>query len=258
MRSPLREWDLRPIWIGITVMMLLALAAETVVLYGIVDDQQAIGTDLHFFQGVAQRWLDTGIYYTERELSGPFVVQTQIDNIYPPTALFLFVPFVVLPAVLWWLIPIALIGYVVWWCRPVAWALPVLAALLLYPKTPAVFLYGNSDIWAVAFAAAGVRWAWPSVLVSFKPSVAFLALPGIGTRRWWVAAAVVALVNIPLLGLWLDYPTVLLHSDANIGRSLSDTPLFLVPFVAWLTSSRRGSVPIRSWAARLVTGPQKG
>jgi hypothetical protein len=204
---------------------------------------------------VAQRWIDTGVYYTSRELAGPFVVETQVDNIYPPVALFLFVPFLVLPAILWWAIPVALIAYGVWWCRPATWAWPILAALILYPKTPAVFLYGNSDIWAVAFAAVGLRWAWPSVLVAFKPSVGFLAAPGIGTRRWWIAAGIVALVNAPLVGLWLDYPTVLLHSDANLGRSLSDTPLFLVPFVAWLASSRRGDVPIRSWAARIVTGP---
>lgn len=236
-------------------MMLVALAVETVALYWIVDDQQAIGTDLHFFQGVAQRWLDTGVFYTERELSGPFVIQTQIDNIYPPSALFLFVPFLMLPAILWWAIPIALIVYVVWWCRPVAWALPILAALILYPKTPAVFLYGNSDIWGVAFAAAGVRWVWPSILVVFKPSVGFLALPGIASRRWWIAALIVAVVNLPFIGLWLDYPRVLLNSDASLGRSLSDTPLFLVPFVAWLTSSRRGDVPFHAWAARLLTGP---
>lgn len=256
MSKPLREWDLRPIWIGIAVMMLVALAIESVALYRIVDDQHAIGYDLRFFQDVAQRWLDTGVYYTDRELSGPFVVQTQVDNIYPPSALFLFVPFLVLPAILWFLIPLGLIAYVVWWCRPATWALPILAALLLYPKTPAVVLYGNSDIWAVAFAAAGVRWAWPSVLVSFKPSVGFLAFPGLATRRWWIAAAALAVVNVPLVFLWIDYPAVVLNSDANLARSLSDLPLFLVPFVAWLTSSRRNGVPIRSWAARLVTGPR--
>ena len=252
MRRPLREWDLRPVWVGIAVMMVVVLAAETVVLYWIIDDQQSIGSDLGFFQSVAQRWLDTGVYYTEHQLAGPYVVGSNVDNIYPPHALYLFVPFLFLPAILWWAIPIGLLGYVVWWCRPAPWALPILAALVLYPKTPAVFLYGNSDIWAAAFAAAGMRWAWPAVLVSFKPSVGFLGLIGIGNRRWWIGAAVLALVSLPLLGLWVDYPRVILNSDANIGRSLSDLPLFSLPILAWLTSTRRGDAPMRSWAARLI------
>ena len=252
MRRPLRDWDLRPIWIGVAVMMLVALAVETVVLYDIVDAQDSIGSDLRFFQGVAQRWLDTGVYYTDRQLSGPYVVGSNIDNIYPPIALYLFVPFLVVPAILWWLIPIVLIGYLVWWCRPATWALPILALLVLYPKTPAVFLYGNSDIWATAFAAAGVRWGWPAVLALFKPSVGFLALVGIGNRSWWIGALVLGLASLPLLDLWMDYPTVIGNSDANIGRSPSDLPLFSVPILAWLTSTRRGDVPLRAWAVRLV------
>jgi hypothetical protein len=250
----LRTWDLRPIFIGVAALLLVAFAVECILLFRIIDDQDAIGTDLKYFRDVAERWLDTGVYYTDRQLSGPYHVETLVDNLYPPSALFLFVPFVFLPALLWWLVPLGLIAYVVWWCRPVAWALPVLALLIAYPKTPAVILYGNSDIWAVAFSAAGVRWAWPSVLVSFKPSVGFLAFPGIATRRWWIAGLAFAAVNIPLLPLWLHYPAVLLNSDTNLGRALSDMPLFVLPIVAWLTSSRRGTTPIRSWARRLVTG----
>jgi hypothetical protein len=254
MRRPLRDWDLRPIWIGIAVMMLVGLAVESVLLYQIVDAQDAIGDDLDYFRSVAQRWLDTGVLYSPDQLAGPYVVKTQVHNLYPPLALYLFVPFLYLPAILWWLIPLGLLAYVVWWCRPVTWALPILAALILYPKTPAVVLYGNSDIWGIGFAAAGIRWGWPAALVFFKPSVGFLALPGILTRRWWIAAAVLAVISLPLLPLWLDYPRVLLNSDTNIGRSWSNAPFFLVPFVAWLTSSRRGDIPIRTWAAKLLTG----
>ena len=32
---------------------------------------------------------------------------------------------------------------------------------------------GNTDMWVAAAIAAGVRWAWPSVLLTFKPSLAF-------------------------------------------------------------------------------------
>jgi hypothetical protein len=251
MRRPLREWDLRPIWVGIAVMLLVALAIEAATLYKIIDDQHSVGSDLRFFQSVAQRWLDTGVYYTEHQLNGPYVVRSNVDNLYPPVALYLFLPFLVLPSILWWIIPIAVIGYVVWWCRPQAWALPILAALVLFPKTPAVFLYGNSDIWAVTFAAAGVRWAWPAALVAFKPSVGFLGLIGIGTRRWWIAAGVLAVASLPFIELWRVYPQVVIDSDTDIGRALGDLPFFSLPILAWLTSTRRGDTPFGEWALRL-------
>ena len=233
-------------------MMLVALAVETAALYKIIDDQYSIGSDLRFFQSVAQRWLDTGVYYSDRQLSGPHIHLSNVDNLYPPLALYLFIPFLVLPSILWWIIPIVVIGYVVWWCRPPAWALPILAALLLYPKTPAVVLYGNSDIWAVTFASAGVRWGWPAVLIAFKPSVGFLALPGIATRRWWIAAAVLLVASLPFIHLWLVYPQIVIDSDTDIGRSLSDLPFFSLPFVAWLVSTRRGRTPIGQWALALL------
>jgi hypothetical protein len=253
MRRPLRDWDLRPIWVGIAVMMLVGLAIETATLYRIIDDQQSIGSDLRFFQSVAQRWLDTGVYYTERQLSGPYVIGSNLDNLYPPLALYLFVPFLVLPSILWWVIPTLVIGYVVWWCRPPAWALPVLAALVLYPKTPAVFLYGNSDIWATTFAAAGVRWGWPAALVAFKPSVGFLSVIGIASKGWWIAAAILAVASLPFVHLWLLYPQVVIDSDTDIGRSFSDVPFFVLPFAAWLVSTRRGETPIAEWALKLFS-----
>jgi hypothetical protein len=234
-------------------MMAVATLAELVVLYGIIDAQHAIGDDLDFFRSVAQRWLDTGVYYTDHQLAGPYVVQTQVDNLYPPPALLLFVPFTFLPAILWWVIPVGLIGYAVWWTRPYVWAWPVLALTVLYPKTPAVLLYGNSDLWGVAFCAAGVRWGWPAALVAFKPSVGFLALPGILSRGWWIATAALVLVTLPLLSLWLDYPRVVLNSDSDVGRSLSDAPFFLLPFLAWFTSTRRADTSIRAWGLRLLT-----
>jgi len=151
--------NLRPLWVGLTIIFLALAAIETVFLYRIIDGQGAIGTDLDYYRFVAQRWLDTGVYYTEHQLTGPYVIQTQVDNLYPPHALYLFVPFLYLPAILWWVIPLAIIGYVVWWCRPVAWMWPVLALIVLFPKTPAQILFGNTDMWVAAAIAGGVRWA---------------------------------------------------------------------------------------------------
>src|SRR4029453_3840687 len=41
----LRTWDLRPIWIGVAVMLLIGLAAESWAPYRIIDDQQAVAVD---------------------------------------------------------------------------------------------------------------------------------------------------------------------------------------------------------------------
>ncbi len=197
---------LRPVWVGLTVVLLVLAAVEFVLLFRIIDDQQAVGVDLEYFRFVAQRWVDTGVYYTERQLSGPYEVQTLVDNLYPPHALYLFVPFLVLPAILWWIIPLAVIAYVVWWCRPSAWAWPILALIVLFPKTFNQIIYGNTDMWIAAFIAGGVRWAWPATLVTLKPSLLFFAVIGIRSRSWWIAAAVLAIISLPLLGALAGLP----------------------------------------------------
>ncbi len=249
-----RTWNLRPIWIGLTVMILILAGAESLFLYRIIDDQHSVGVDLVYYRDVAQRWLDTGVYYTDRQLSGPYHVQTLVDNLYPPHALYLFVPFVLLPAALWWILPLGLMAWVVWWCRPVAWAWPILALMVLFPKTPNQIIFGNTDMWVGAAIAAGVRWGWPSVLVSFKPSLSVFGLLGIGSRRWWVAALLLGSVSLPFLGLWLQYPTVLGNSTAGWYYSFGNLPFFVIPIVAWLTSSRRGVSSLGSWARRLLDG----
>ncbi len=248
----LRTWDLRPIWIGVTAMMLVAFALECAFLFQVITDEKAVGVDHGYYVDVARRWVETGVYYTDRQLSGPYQVQTLVDNLYPPHALYLFVPFIVLPAILWWIIPLAVIAYVVWWCRPVFAAWPILGLLLLFPKTPNQIIYGNTDMWVAAAIAAGVRWGWPAVLISFKPSLAIFGVLGIRTRGWWTAAAVLALVSLPLLAFWLQYPTVMLNSSAGWYYSFGNLPFFVLPIVAWLASSRRGDMPLRQWALKLL------
>ena len=65
-----RRRRLRPLWVGLTVVLLAVAAYETVLLYGVIDAQNAIGTDLDYYQFVEQRWLDTGVFYTDRQLTG--------------------------------------------------------------------------------------------------------------------------------------------------------------------------------------------
>jgi hypothetical protein len=242
----------RPLWVGLTGMILVAVAAESLYLFRIIADQNAVGLDFHFYQSVARRWVDTGVYYTDAQLAGPFQVRTEVDNLYPPHAIYLFVPFLVLPGLLWWIIPLGIVGYVVWWCLPVAWSWPILAALVLFPKTPGQIIYGNTDIWVTAFIAAGVRWGWPSTLISLKPSLAVFGLLGIRTRAWWVAVVAILILSAPFLALWLEYPTVTRNSSAAWYYSFGNLPFFVLPIVAWFCSSRRDGVPVGRWAGYLL------
>ncbi len=236
------------------MLILVVLVLETVAIYRIIDAQGAIGTDLHYYQSVAERWLRFGIWYTPDQLAGPFIVQTQVTNLYPPHALWLFIPFVYLPAILWWAIPLAVIAWVIWWCRPVPWAWPIIVLILAFPKTPAQILFGNTDMWIAAFVAGGVRWSWPAVLVTIKPSLGFFAIVGVRSRSWWVAAAVLAIVSLPWTSLWLDFITVSRNSSAQWWYSFGNLPFFALPIVAWMLSSRRGRTPPICWAAGLLGG----
>jgi hypothetical protein len=251
---------LRPVWVGLSVVLLAVAVWIWYSLYLIIDGQQSVGVDLEYYRFVAQRWLDTGIYYTTDQLSGPYETETLVTNLYPPHALYLFVPFLFLPSVLWWILPLAFIVYVVWWCRPAIWAWPILLAIVVFPKTPNQIIYGNTDMWIAAFIAGGVRFGWPSTLVSIKPSLIFFAAIGILRRSWWIAVAVLAVASLPFLALWLDYPTVLLNSSGTVAYSFGNLPFFLLPIVAWLVSGRRGRVSIVDWSLQLLRGsrPERG
>jgi hypothetical protein len=251
LRAIVSTQRLRPLFVGLTVVLLALAVIETVVLYGIIEDQDAVGVDLEYFRFIAQRWVDTGVWYTERQLSGPYEVQTLVDNLYPPHALYLFLPFLALPGILWWVLPLGLIAYVLWWCRPAVWAWPILAAIVLFPKTPNQVIFGNTDMWVAAFIAGGVRWAWPATLVTIKPSLLFFAAIGILNRSWWIAAAVLALLSLPLIGLWLQYPTAMLNSSAKFWYSFGNLPFFVLPLVAWIASTRRTDLPFRIWLTYL-------
>lgn len=244
----------RVLAVGLSALLLVVIAYETLELFRIIDGQAAIGTDLDYYRFVADRWRSSGIYYTDEQLSGPYVVQTQVHNLYPPHALYLFVPFLYLPDILWWVLPLAVIAYVVWWCRPTLWGWPLLLAILALPKGPAQILFGNTDMWLTAFVAGAVRWGWPSVLVSIKPSLALFAGVGILTRAWWIAAVALVVVSLPFWQYWVQYPVITGNSSAALSYSFGNYPFFLLPIVAWVVSSRRGRQPWRTWLLGLLRG----
>ncbi len=234
-----RETDRRPLWIGLSAILVVIGCWEFVQLWQMIDVQRSIGIDQAYYVGVARQFLTTGTFYFDYQLQGHYQTTTLVTNLYPPIALYLFVPFVYLPAIFWWILPIGFVGWAIWRLGPVAWGWPILAAMVVFPKTISAAIYGNSDIWITAFVAGAVLWGWPAVLIAMKPSLAFFGLIGIRRRSWWIAAAVVAIASVPLLPLWLQWPTVMRNSSSTFDYSLGNLPMTALPFVAWLLVPRQ-------------------
>lgn len=220
--------------VDLTLVLLVIVGAwEMVSVIGPLQPQ--VGGDLAFFQGVATRWLDTGVLYLPHQLAGPHEVTLQVDNLYPPHALLLFLPFTVLPAILWWVVPIGVTAYVIARLRPATWSWPLIAVLILWPKTIIGVLWGNTDMWIVAAIAAGLWWRWPVLLVTIKPFFAPYALIGIGSRRFWVATGLLAALTLLMLPLWFDYLKVVTNVSISTEYLLRSVPTTFIPIVAWLT-----------------------
>lgn len=243
-----------------TGFFVVAAIAEFAWLWGYIDSQDAIGADFVYFRSVAEHWLQTGELYGQRQLAGPYEVETLVDVLYPPNALLLFVPFVWLPWPLWWLIPVTVFAWSLRRLRPAAWTWPFIAAGLAYPPTISQFIYGNTNTWVAAAVAAGFVLCWPGVMVLLKPSFLPFALVGVTSRRWWVALAVLAAASVPFGGLWIDYATAMRNSSLTWGHALIGVPLMLVPVIAWLGRDRARRPPAwspvpRRHVARVRPGP---
>ena len=126
--------------------------------------------------------------------------------------------------------------------------------LLAWPRASGAFLYGNTDIWVMAAVAAGLRWGWPAVFVALKPSLAPLALVGIGHRSWWVGVFAFAMLVPATMALWWDY-LVVLTNVRGLGSDYSwgSVPLLLVPVLLWAGRLRSGR-PTGVSAVRAGTG----
>jgi hypothetical protein len=233
-----RTRRLAPIVLTAVILAFAALEAAVVLPFSVAyDDGVAIGMDYGIYQDRTNDWLAGDGFYRDRQLTGrPYVIENG-DALYPPTMLYLFVPFALgAPAVLWWLIPLALIAIALIHLRPPRWTWPLMAFVLLLPRTTLVLLLGNPSMWLIAAAFLGVAWGWPAALVVLKPTLAPLALIGVRRRAWWVALAAVVLVSVPFGLLWLDYAAALLHGQNPRGLeyTLGEWPLMLAPLAAWL------------------------
>lgn len=194
-----------------------------------------VGADLGLYLGATRSALAGDGFYSAHQLGGPYSV-TDGDILYPPPALALFLPFLVLPAPLFWLIPLGIVGAVVAHHRPRPWAWPLMALGLAYPVTSLKIIHGNPFMWIMAAIALGTVYRWPAVFALLKPTLAPFALIGLRHRSWWTALAVGAVASLALAGLWADYLRVALNarSPSGILYSLDEVPSMLIPVVAWL------------------------
>ena len=217
-----------------TIGIVIGIALSTISLWPEIWYER--GTDYGFFVAQAQRWLSGGGFYEPHQLSGGYVVAVGVDNLYPPPALLLFLPFTLLPGPLWWAVPLGAIAWLVLSWRPAPWSWPILALLCLAPRTQSIVIWGNSTMWIAAFVALGLRFAWPSILVFLKPYFALFALVGIRRRAWWIAAAAFGAVNVLLLPVWFDYLAAWRNASSwpSLGYSPADFLMIAIPVVAWL------------------------
>lgn len=242
-----------------TGLVLLFIAVASVVVFTTLRPG-ALGVDLHSYLDAARSWLAGDGYYHARQLAGPYeIVGAEspygADTLYPPTILWLLVPFTVLPEVLWWAIPAALFGAAMWRLRPSSGARLGILILFAIPWSLSSLVQGNPVIWVASLTALGMAYGWGGAFVLLKPSLFPFALAGITGRRWWYVVAVLAVLTLPLMPLLLEYPSVILNSrGGGLLYSLRDVPLLLAPLVAWFGSATRAPWPV----VRLGHAPKPG
>jgi hypothetical protein len=196
------------------------------------------GVDITHYVDATRRWVETGSPYLASEVAHRFDFQP-LTFLHPPVALWLFLPFTLLPAIAWWAIPLGVVAWSAWSWRPAPWAWPLLALAVSSPRFHGVLIVGNSDLWVWAAVALGLRHGWPALLVAVKPSLAFLALAGIGHRAWWYGIPVAVLVCVPFGALWVDWIRVVLNSPGDLTYSLANLPWLLAPVAAYTARSHR-------------------
>jgi len=212
--------------------------------------EQPFGVDYRLYRDATERWLDGGPFYEPYQLAGPYPISAG-DILYPPVALWLFVPFTlpgepVIRAVVtaaWWVIPLGIVALVVALLRPRPAAWPLIALCLANPTTLLKIWTGNPVIWSMAAMALAVvgtsRAAAPFVLL--KPSLAPFALFGLNRRSWWLGAVVFVLLSIPFGAMWADWVTALRNSEGGgVLYSSLEIPMLLLPLAAWWGRRRGG------------------
>ena len=204
--------------VTVVILVFAALEASVVLPAAFARPGVTLGMDYTIYMDRARSWLAEDGFYLPTQLNGPYALGSGLPPaLYPPTLLVLLVPFTVLPAVLWWALPLAIIAASLWRLKPAMWAWPILAAILLLPRTWIALTYGNPSMWALAALTAGLAWAWPLAFVAVKPALAPFALLGLRRRAFWLGAAAFAVLSLPFGTMWFDYFTALTNLRNSYG-----------------------------------------
>jgi hypothetical protein len=193
-----------------------------------------IGHDYRLYMDAARSWLQGGPYYHAYQLAGPYTVAAD-EILYPPHALALFVPFTVLPPILWWAIPIGVIVTMVWRARPGPWGWALIIACLCIPKSLWIITSGSPTLWIAAGLALG-RHGWPAVTGLVKPTLLPIVLIALPKRSFWLATALVAVMDLALVGLSYEYVMVVLNARGPLATpmySAGDLGIIGIAFLAW-------------------------
>ncbi len=214
------------------------------------------GIDYRLYMNATSQWLSGGAFYAPWQATGPYALVDQQGFatgaiLYPPIALYLFVPFTRLQPVLWWGVPLALTAWGLWRLHPAPIAWPLMALCLWYPTSGLKILTGNPTMWVLAAVALGVLYHWPFVGVLVKPSLFPFALLGVRHRSWWVALLVLSLAGLPFAFLWRDWVVALLNAQGGgLLYSVQEVPLLCLPLAACVGRARAP----RPWAGHGPTG----
>jgi hypothetical protein len=233
---------------ALIVLVLATIVVPWILAIRLVPDTtKLVAIDANIYFDAANRWLADGTWYLDRQLHGSYAIQIG-DVLYPPILLYVLLPFQVLPRVLWWAIPLVISVVALARIRPPRWSWPLLLVCLAWGPAMAQIVKGNPVMWAMAALAASIAMGWPSTLVLLKPSLFPFALIGVRRRAWWLQLGLLALLSLPVFGLTLLYPQVILDSQGGgLLYSLNDVPLLLLPVIAGAAAGR-----LRPWQPRAV------
>ncbi len=198
-----------------------------------------LGVDRTLYMDATERWLSGGPFYNPYQLAGPYPIRPG-DILYPPVALWLFVPFTILPAVLWWIVPLGLTGWTIWRLRPLFIVWPFLALCVAWPPTIVKLATGNPVMWSMAAVALGLITVGPAVFALIKPSLFPFALWGVRRRRWWMFLAGFMVLSLPFGVLWSQWLTSLANSQGGGPfYSIQEVPMVGIAVIAWLGRDSR-------------------
>jgi hypothetical protein len=222
--------------------------AYTTIVLATTARPSILAFDFDIYREAARSWLAGDGFYHARQLAGAYQI-IDGDVLYPPTLLWLLVPFTVLPDLLWWAVPAAISAWALWRLRPSRWLCFGMSALLVCPPNQWAIVGGNPVLWVAALTLLGVTYGWGGAFVLLKPSLLPFALLGITGRRWWLVTGLLVALTLPLLPLLLQYPQVILDSHGMGGMlySLNNVPLLAIPALAWV-ARRRGQVVLTATA----------